>query len=282
MLRVLCGYFEHQRRVQFEGCVVEPPQTITGILPGSKLGCLLLRIVLQDALSDVTSMFLPLKLRVFVDDITAIVIGRNKEVVEMAENVLKKFKREVDGKGLQLLIAEGGKEGKSKVITSCRYGRSCFRCAARKKEWFWRRVSTMQGVDLENENQAAGSGRKVETKEVRGQILANKKGSSRKLHEKWVRKLLRTGLGLARAWRGQAVGIAPTEMLRLRRHMVAAAGKKELVSLSIFIEVTNLDVEEELSTMATLAWAEGTWMGRWARKQSLGEGTFLKFRRGEE
>ena len=58
ILRVLCGYFEHQRRVQFEGCVAEPLQTISAILPGSKLSCLLLRIVLQDALSEVTK-FLP-------------------------------------------------------------------------------------------------------------------------------------------------------------------------------------------------------------------------------
>ena len=49
VLRVLCGYFEHQRRVQFEGCAVEPPRTITAILPGSKWSCLLLRIVLHDA-----------------------------------------------------------------------------------------------------------------------------------------------------------------------------------------------------------------------------------------
>ena len=47
--------------------------------------------------------------------------------------------------------------------------------------------------------------------------------------------------------------------------MAAAAGKKESVSHSLFIEMNNLEVEEELSTMATLAWAEGTWMGRWAR-----------------
>ena len=50
ILRVLCGYFEHQRRVQFEGCVAEPLNTITAILPGSTWSCLLLRIVLQDAL----------------------------------------------------------------------------------------------------------------------------------------------------------------------------------------------------------------------------------------
>ena len=28
ILRVFCGYFEHQRRVQFEGCVADPLQTI--------------------------------------------------------------------------------------------------------------------------------------------------------------------------------------------------------------------------------------------------------------
>ena len=37
ILRVLCcGYSEHQRRVQFEGCAAEPLTTITAILPGSK------------------------------------------------------------------------------------------------------------------------------------------------------------------------------------------------------------------------------------------------------
>ena len=59
MLRVLCGYFEHQRRVQFEGCVVELLLTITAILPRSKWSCLLLRFVLQDALSEVTHIYLP-------------------------------------------------------------------------------------------------------------------------------------------------------------------------------------------------------------------------------
>ena len=55
ILRVLCGYFEHQRRVQFEGCAAEPLQTTTA-LPGSKWSWLLLRIVLQDALSEVVKI----------------------------------------------------------------------------------------------------------------------------------------------------------------------------------------------------------------------------------
>ena len=78
ILRVLCEYFEHQRRVQYEGCVAERLQTITVILPRSKWSCLLLRIVLQDALSDVTQIYPPLELRVFLDDITALLMGRTR------------------------------------------------------------------------------------------------------------------------------------------------------------------------------------------------------------
>ena len=58
------GTLKHQRRVQFEGCVAEPLQTITAILPGSKWSCLLLRSVLQDVQSEATKSNLPfLKLR---------------------------------------------------------------------------------------------------------------------------------------------------------------------------------------------------------------------------
>ena len=78
-----------------------------------------------------------------------------------------------------------------------------------------------------------------------------------------VRKLLRMGLVLARAKGGQAVGTAPTERLKLRRQMAAAAGKEASVALSLFMEVSNLEVEETLSTMATVCWTEGVRMNRW-------------------
>ena len=45
-------------------------------LPVSKWSCLLPRIVLQAALGEVTQIYPPLKLRVFVDDITALVKGK--------------------------------------------------------------------------------------------------------------------------------------------------------------------------------------------------------------
>ena len=64
ILRVLCGYFEHQRRVQSEGCVAETFRVIRAILPGSKWSSLLWRIVRQDALSEVS--------KIYSDDIKAL------------------------------------------------------------------------------------------------------------------------------------------------------------------------------------------------------------------
>ena len=44
--------------------------------------------------------------------------------------------------------------------------------------------------------------------------------------------------------------------------MAAATGKKSTASLSLFMEVHGLEVEEELSTLATQYWAEGVWIGK--------------------
>ena len=54
--------------------------------------------VLQDALSEVTKIYPLLKLRVLVDDITAFVRGRDKEVAEMAKKVMKRQREEVEKK----------------------------------------------------------------------------------------------------------------------------------------------------------------------------------------
>ena len=62
------------------------------------------------------------------------------------------------------------------------------------------------------------------------------------------------------------MGIALIERLKLRRQM-PAAGKKESVSFSPFLEVNNWEVEEEFSSMATIACAEGVSLGRWEKEQ---------------
>ena len=64
--------------------------------------------MLQDALNEVTKIHLPLKLRVFVDDITALWMVKNRNGKE-------------GERGLKLSVTENGKEGKSKMIASCGY-----------------------------------------------------------------------------------------------------------------------------------------------------------------
>ena len=55
----------------------------------------------------------------------------------------------------------------------------------------------------------------------------------------------------ARTRGAHAVGMSPTKRLKLRREMAAAAGKKSTTSLSLFMEAPGLEVEDEISTMAT-------------------------------
>ena len=49
--------------------------------------------------------------------------------------------------------------------------------------------------------------------------------------------------------------------------MAAVAGKKSSTSLSLFMGAYGLEVEEELSTMATQHLAEGGWTGKWNYEQ---------------
>ena len=61
----------------------------------------------------------------------------------------------------------------------------------------------------------------------------------------------------------QAVGIAPTERLKFRRQAAGQAAGQESILLSLFMEVNNLEVEEGLSTMATLALVRGVRLRKW-------------------
>ena len=143
----------------------------------------------------------PLKLRVFVDDITALLKGRNKELAELVEEVLNKLKKEVEEKGLRLSITEGCREGKNKVIASCEYLEEKLRECSKREGEVWEKFNL----------------------------------SEKNYMKIRVRKVLRTGLVSARAWGGQAVGMAPTKRLKLRRQM-----------------------------------AEGSCMGKWSREQDDG------------
>ena len=172
--------------------------------------------------------------------------------MELAEKTFKKVEERNGGKGLEAVGTEGGKEGKSKVITSCRYLEEKLReCSKREGVVMAKGVETL-GVGLRTRTRHLGAKEKARRKKVRGEILAHQETWNLPERQKTigVRKL--PSLLPAGAWTGQAVGVAPTERLKLRRLMSAAADKKDSVSLSPISEVNNLEVEEELSTMATL------------------------------
>ena len=82
-----------------------------------------------------------------------------------------------------------------------------------------------------------------------------------------VKQLLRAGMMPARTCWAHAVGMSPTERLKLRRQMATAAGKRSTTSLSLFMEVFGLEVGDEISTIATQFWAEGEWTGKWSHEQ---------------
>ena len=250
ILRVLCGYFEHQRRVQFEGCVADPLKTMTAILPGSKWSCLLLRVVLQVALGEVTKTYLLMKLRVFVDDITVLLKGVNREVAEAAKKVMKKLKEEIEKKSLKLSVTENGKKGKSKMIASCGFLEDELRQSSKQGVTLADSVETL-GVDLRTRVKRLGAKEKERRNKCkeRFSIIKKNKAFQKSYIKVGVIKLLRAGMVQARTWREHAVGMAPTERLKLRRQMAAAAaaGKKSMTSLSLFIEACGLEVEEERS-----------------------------------
>ena len=95
-LHVLCGYFEHPRRVQFEGGVAEPLQTITAILFGSKGSCLLpsygLRAVSAPAVEGFRERHHSLHGR-----------AKARSCQASQEKVLKSIRREVERRGFEAI-----------------------------------------------------------------------------------------------------------------------------------------------------------------------------------
>ena len=115
-----------------------------------------------------TFIYPPVKLSVFVDDITALMMGRNMEVAEMAKKVMKRLREEVENKGLKLSANENGKEGKSKMIASCGFlEEELQQCSKKGGVTMADSVETL-GVDLRTRVKKLGRERKSDEEEVQG------------------------------------------------------------------------------------------------------------------
>ena len=93
----------------------------------------------------------PLKLMVFVDDITAITEGRSEELPGIAEKIVRAMIMEVLEKGLELPITGGRKEGESQSSGGEKSGMQQQRRSMTCNQFG--HISSR----LEDENEAAGS-----------------------------------------------------------------------------------------------------------------------------
>ena len=175
-------------------------------------------------------------LRVFVGDIAALLMVKNKAVAEIAKKAYLEAKLRGCGKEEGVTMADS--------------------------------VETL-GADSRTRVKTLGAKEKARRKQckVRFSLIEKNKAFQKNCMKVGAKKLLRAGMVPARTWRVQAVGIAPTERLKMRRQMAAAAGKKSTTSLPLFMEAFGLEVEEELSTMTTQTWAGGAWTGKWSTEQ---------------
>ena len=109
------------------------------------------------------------------------------------------------------------------------------------------------GIDLRTRAKKLGAKEEARrrTCELRFSIIMKNEAFQKNNMKVGVKKLLRAGVVPERTWGVHAVEIGPTERLKLRRQMAAAAGKKSTVSLSVSMEAYGFDGEEELSTVAT-------------------------------
>ena len=90
------------------------------------------------------------------------------------------------------------------------------------------------GADLGTRTKQLGAKEKARRMQcdVRLSLIRNDQIFQKNFMRIGVRKLLRTGMVPARVWRGQAVGIAPTERSNLRRQM-ARSGRKEGIGVAL-------------------------------------------------
>ena len=114
---------------------------------------------------------LPLVLRVFVDEITALLERTNRDIAETAKKVMKKLREEVDKKGLKLSVTENGKEGRSKMIASCGFLENGLRQFSRKEGVALVDSVETLGVDLRTRVKRLGATEKSKEGKVQGEVL---------------------------------------------------------------------------------------------------------------
>ena len=179
----------------------------------------------------ITKFYPPMRLKVFVDDITARLKGKIREIAETAKKVtMKKLEEEVEKKGLQLSVTENGKEAKSKMIASCGFLEKEVRQFSREEGVTLADSVGTLCVDSRTRVKRLGAKEKARRKKCTEMFSLTKKNKTfpNSYTKVCVKKLLRAGMMPARAWGIQAVGISPTERVKIQETDGSSCGQKRV------------------------------------------------------
>ena len=91
------------------------------------------------------------------------------------------------------------------------------------------------------------------------------KSFSKELHDSWCQELVTCRYDASKDLESSCGGYVSYGKVEIE----AAAGNTSTTSLSLFMETYALEVEEELSSMATQCWAEGVWTGKRSHEQKI-------------
>ena len=151
-------------------------------------------------------LYPPMKLKVFVDDITAFLEGRSKESPEIAEMVTRAMRMEMAEKGLKLSVPGKGerKERAKSLHPAVIWKRSFKLCGKREREsMLCKHCGNIRVLELRTRTKKfeANENARRRRRDVRFTI-ARRNRFQKNYWKTGARMLLRMGLVLARVWRG--------------------------------------------------------------------------------
>ena len=188
-----------------------------------------------------------------MDDITALLMEKNKEVAEMAKKVMKKLKEEVDKKGFKFSVTENGKEGKSKMIASCGFLEDDLRqCSKEEGVTMEDSVETL-GMDSGKRVKRLGAKEKSRRKKCKVTFFDHQEeqGLPKELHEDGGQEVVTSGYGVSEDVESACSGFSPFRKIEIEEAAGSSNGQKEYILAALFLEAYDLEVEEDLSTLAT-------------------------------
>ena len=136
-----------------------------------------------------------------MDDITALLIGKNEEVAENGKEGDEEAKRKkVEKEGLKLSVTVNGKEGKSKMIASCGFLENELRQYSKEEGVAMADNVETLGVDLRKRVKRLGAEEKARRKkcEVGFSLMKKKKAFQKKLHESGGQEVVAIGYGASK------------------------------------------------------------------------------------